>query len=793
MTISNVDQVNRAIAEREADEELRERYRNVGWNIFDRANLFLRRKFIKDKIVRKKMKWKEWFDWSDSWQSAAHRHQIEKQEKLADDLNSLVEIDADNYPETRRKLDTLIDDFTWRFSMPPRTRGIDEDDFKDKFEDILKQSGTDFDETDPTWANPDWKKINEIITSNNLRSLSTNIMMQAKQFQAHQKMVYDIREHIITNPVESDDVFDTWCRWEIGNYISTYDDIPDFLQQMWLSIDEENDIKTLKWHEAALANIQAQSLKYRLQILDGWSEAYNVKKEWWRLTKAWRRFDDPTENSKFFKKHPNLKEAVWWIRWGAKIWAMVAPWLLLAPAGPFAVALWVGGMSAVTTLLKKKSHYEKEHRSYQRMQATNLTDYRNKRTNLANEVAWMKWYEGRFWWKKKRIRNQYNDYIRTTQDQLLLTNTLITSIKTYLNKWTFLTGTEKDELGKLLAEWLARLDYHKETGQNFLWSDDPTLAEKEYKKLQNAIIWWMLRLKVTDMEELRTNMPYVAYYNDTKNTIENWTGKEYNNQWYLKAKNRFNRRSRKKAWVWALKAWAISFGLSLLASSLASWTKSTTSTTETSNTMHHGQEWWQYNLWDWQEDLFVSWDVNPTMNSVINDSTSKITGATLYSSVDAVSCSAAKWAAELTAAKADLATALSNPVVAWNPDLVSAIHNYVVDATSKIWWISGLSAWNHDLALARAIEAAKEWILEPIITSNNTTISIDPTCLTRTDPWTIQTTWGAIWQAFRNMWIMWLDYVQKWTETVVEHTARAIPIPLPSRSNTFWEPKSEVA
>jgi hypothetical protein len=44
-------------------------------------------------------------------------------------------------------------------------------------------------------------------------------------------------------------------------------------------------------------------------------------------------------------------------------------------------------MSAITTLFKKKSHYEREHRSYQRMQATNLTDYRNKRTNLANDVA----------------------------------------------------------------------------------------------------------------------------------------------------------------------------------------------------------------------------------------------------------------------------------------------------------------------------------------------------------------------------------------------------------------------
>jgi hypothetical protein len=44
-------------------------------------------------------------------------------------------------------------------------------------------------------------------------------------------------------------------------------------------------------------------------------------------------------------------------------------------------------MSFLTTLFKKKSHYEKEQRSYQRMQATNLEDYRQKREDLANEVA----------------------------------------------------------------------------------------------------------------------------------------------------------------------------------------------------------------------------------------------------------------------------------------------------------------------------------------------------------------------------------------------------------------------
>ena len=803
MTISNVDRVNRAIAEREADEELRERKGKTGINLLDKANLFLRRKFIKDKIVRKKIRWKEWFDWSDSGQSAAHRHQIEEQENLSDNLDVLVDIDEVNYPETRRRIDTLIDNFTWRLSTPPRRWGtINEDTFKDEFEKILNQSGTDFDETDPTWTNPDWKKINEIITSNNLRSLSTNLIMQAKQFQSHQKMVYNIWDHIRNNPTEWDDVFDTWCRWEIESYIDAYDDIPDFLSQMWLSIDNIDDIKTLKANDAALATIQAQSLKYRLQILDGGDEAYNVKKDkWWFLTKVWRRLDDPTENKKFGKrleKHPNIKEAFGWIRWVGKIATIPATMFIFAPTWPLATALLIGGLSGLTTFVNKKSHYEKEYRSYQRMQATNLTEYRNNRANLANEVAWMKLYEGRFWWKKSRNRQQFKDYILTTQDQLLSTNELVTNIKTYLKKGNILTTTEKEDLGKLLADWLARLDYHKETGQNFLWSDSPDVAEKEYKQLQNAIIWWTLRLNI-NTDDLRTKTPYETFYDDVKDTIMNWTNRwtsaenKYDTQWYLKAKKRFKHRSNTKAWYWALKAWAISFALSYLASSCASWTETTTTTTETSETIHNWNIWWEYNLWDWQEHLFVSWDVNPTMNSVINNSTTEITWGTLYSSVDAAYCNADFWAQQLIQAQADLTEALWNSTITWNANLVDAINNYVADATTKIWQISWLSAGNHDLAIARAIEAAKEGILEPIIASNNTTISIDPTCLTRTDPWTIQTTWGAIGETFRNMWIMDIDIIQKWTEEIVNHTTRVIPIALPSRWNTFWEPRSKVA
>jgi hypothetical protein len=55
-TITSVNQVNRAIAQREADTELEERYSHMKWrNVFDRANLFLRRQFIKDRLVDKKL------------------------------------------------------------------------------------------------------------------------------------------------------------------------------------------------------------------------------------------------------------------------------------------------------------------------------------------------------------------------------------------------------------------------------------------------------------------------------------------------------------------------------------------------------------------------------------------------------------------------------------------------------------------------------------------------------------------------------------------------------------------
>ena len=796
-TISNVSQVNRAIVQREVDEELKQRYRDTSrFNFIWKGNLFLRRKFIKDRMVNRRMNGGRWMDWSDASQTAADRHQIEEQNNLAERMQVVIsDIDSANYPETRRRLDDLLWRLTWRANtVPPRQREISDTNFQTEFQNILNMSWRIFDRTRPwTATSTNWRPISEIIRSNNIWQLSTNVLMQANKFREQQFLTWCIADHIATNPLEDDRTFDAYCRTSIRQFINSYNDVPDFLGQMWVKLDDVNasrEIKRLQAHDWALTMIAAQSLKIRIQMLDDGWEAYNVRKQGGLLTKIWRFFDDPTwwENTKFgrwMNKHQNLKEAFWWVWWGAKIWMMMTPALLLAPMGPLAVASWVWGMSFLTTLVKKKAHYERENRSYQRMQATNLTDYRNKRIALANEVAGMHWYEGRFWGEKARIRKQYKDYILTTQDQLSLSPDLLGRIERRLQDSNALNNAEQLNLAADLADGLARLDYHRKTWQNFLWSNNPWVAEKEYRSLQNAVIWGAKRLGI-QVNDLRTTPPYDAYYNNTITLIENGMWDDFDTQGYLKARRRFKTRSNTKSWYWAFKAWAISFGLSYLASSLASGNKTTTN--ETTNNVSHGREWWEYNLWDFQEHQFVKWDVNPTMNGVINGDTTQITWWQLFSSVDSVPCSVAKWARQLANAQADLSAALSNPTVAWNPDLVNAINNYVFDASNQINALSGVSAWNKNLALARAIEAAKEWILEPVIASGNTTVSIAPNALTWANGWIQSTSTGAVGQAFRNMGIVNLDFVQKGTEQVVENVTRAIPIPV--WLNTFGSPKS---
>lgn len=109
-----------------------------------------------------------------------------------------------------------------------------------------------------------------------------------------------------------------------------------------------------------------------------------------------------------------------------------------------------------------------------------------------------------------RLRRQLKYYVKTTHDQLDNSDTLIQDMEKLLTKDTAaLTQSEQDTLRIKTIEALARLDYHKETGQNFLGSDQPAKAEEEYQTLQRMVLTSSLMLN-TDLNALRTDTNYTT-------------------------------------------------------------------------------------------------------------------------------------------------------------------------------------------------------------------------------------------------------------------------------------------
>lgn len=68
---------------------------------------------------------------------------------------------------------------------------------------------------------------------------------------------------------------------------------------------------------------------------------------------------------------------------------MIIPGILLAGTGPLGVAAGVGTASLAKTFLAKRSHFNKEHRLYQRQQAVNLFNNRSERDRLERLVGGM--------------------------------------------------------------------------------------------------------------------------------------------------------------------------------------------------------------------------------------------------------------------------------------------------------------------------------------------------------------------------------------------------------------------
>ena len=600
-TLSNTHQIRYAAAERKAGEEVREKWsRTSRWNAPQKLNLFLRRKFIKENIIHKEMKFTDFdktgkLNRDEDTTSAADRHQIEEQEKFNEKIENIMgslEWFEQNYPKTFKEIENLVKKFTG--TPEDRWTGtIDTTWFQTGFEKILQRSSA-LDAARPASAsmpaNGKWarKPLFKLLSTNDMYQISTNLLEKITAFKGEKKLIFDIYATINTNarqyPNFANDpnqmtalstAVDGKVRPLIGDYIHNYKIMPNFLKTLKINLDDPNvarDLINYSANNATLTNISKQTMCLKLQILNRWEEAYDVQEKlnWWARAGRWMDNPFSVDNKltlfgkkfgKYLERHPWFKRFMGMARWVAKIWAMIAP-------GAITMAAWApllaysavyGWTAAFKTLLAKYSHYNKEHKLYQKSQSNELDETRNERETIANAVSGMHRWEGRFRGKKMKMRRQYKYYIKTSHDQLDDSAELANDMDTLIRKNWPLTPAEREDLVVLTTDGLARLDYHKKTWQNFLWSKNPLQIEKEYQQLQRLVLTSGLRLNM-DMTQLRAQQNYTTITNLLTNGRGN--GKQYNNQGYETARRKFKSRERQQAALGATKAGVVAFGIS---------------------------------------------------------------------------------------------------------------------------------------------------------------------------------------------------------------------------------------
>lgn len=572
-TISDTTQITRAIAERQAGEKLRKIYKNTARykprSRPTKAALFLGRWYMKDHYTRKYMKINWGMQRDENLVKWADRHAMELENNFKN-IDKLATIDETNYPETYKEIQIIKDKLI--------QGAIDKDDFKKDFKYIIEDKTLDA-------SNP----VSKIMKENDIQQMSSNVVEDVLAFRDHQKLVKEITTYMFQHPTltANDPVeernFDIFSRDKIVKYFKTYQKNPAFLKTLNIKFDDADAMKKLsnfQAHHGALTMIAKQTMMLKVQILTKGEEAYDVKQEGWAMTKIGNRLDKPISDKNRFgkrlEKHPFAKWAFGTLRGITKLWVMITPAILLAPLGPLAVAGWAGGMAFANTLFKKYAHYNKEHIGYQRNQAVNLFENRKEREKLMNEIGKMnpasRFFYYYFWLgKKARDVRQFKDYVLTTHDQLKDSKTLANDINNLLIE-SQLDGTKPRQLEDLVGQALARLNYHKKTGQNFLGSENKDVAEKEYQNIYRLVLTGAMRLdkKLDEFENTRTYKREMEIINGNPKIDTN------DNIWYQKARKRFKQQQTKKALVGAVKAWWIAFGLSYLATNLASTKESTT-------------------------------------------------------------------------------------------------------------------------------------------------------------------------------------------------------------------------
>ena len=485
-SLSDVENIHLENARYKAEEQIKEKYRNLNKSNVIRKlawklTLFLSRGLTRKKLIQeemKKAKNKPFGD--DAAVNLELGKGVNRQELESFFQGKNAQVVFKDIPE----LNQLSIDFI---------KGkVSESDFQTQFNTIVKNQS--WQERQKNWIK-------------NINYLGTNILEKLKFEKAQLELVNELAERL-----------DQWAdttevQTKIEDFLKNYQKNPDFLEKVKADLAARNitNIKGYFKLQKAKRAMALKNLKMELKLFTDKKSAYQIdnsdREKWW-IFKRGKKLD----------KLPRWTQAAGFAGIGA----------LVGVTGG-ALGLWVVGTSALTTgtfagmtgfknFIKKWTHYTKEQNTHEK----------NMTRNLSNELAKIEKRKqdsllkgAKNWYRSYRAKRQLELYNNATQDFF---GTKEIS-KKLLDFWATLntpSDTEKAEILSTLVDAKARLGAYYETGHNFLASEDLAHIESDMNELHMAIdmVCKKLGLKYAEIDSETAKKNLISDYNKTLSTFK---------------------------------------------------------------------------------------------------------------------------------------------------------------------------------------------------------------------------------------------------------------------------------
>ncbi len=493
-SISDVSRVYEDEAEHAGEESLRQEYEDLGafklldkWSwktVPDRLKLYFFREERKNKVKKDVMKKYE-TDGVDlsrtELTAAADRHErILNEWNDFQDKEDRVKILMRNIQDDR--IDALCREYL------NHGEGMSDKDFEDKFRAILAEN--------PRAAKLIWK---------NLKHTASNILLKLRVERAYRNMMMGMLQSLETYATAQDKdaakaAYESAIKQLVTEYVTLAQrGISPNLQKALQAPGEQIDAYR-RWmrHEVALAKMQANTLKIKVDILWKGKAAYEVNnrdKEWMKFAinpLKWKPMHALNGLGKVLDKYPKTALAV-------SVWGTLALGIF-NPAMAWFLA-WVKWVAWIAS--KKTAHYTREQKWQEKRLVRNLEEEKKRLTHL-KDVADNTWFFKKFTsgWNRYKGTRHGELYAQTTQYEFIEdTDKVIKDIQEKM------IALDQEALQGSVIEALARLDYYAMSGHNFLWQKEAKNAEQTMNTLQKLVVAWAETLGVTT-QDLRNEEDY---------------------------------------------------------------------------------------------------------------------------------------------------------------------------------------------------------------------------------------------------------------------------------------------